>query len=149
MSICTLGLYVPYWFYWNGQRIERRTGESLSPFWRAFFSPFWGFSFLDRVRTHAMLEGQRPWWDPGLLGLAYLLLSLIWRFPEPWWLLTLVAFVPLIPVVRTLERLNASHDALENDNREYSIANIFTLIFGGLAFLLVLIGTFLPAEGGV
>ena len=63
-----------------------------------------------------------------------------------WWLATLFSFVPLVPAVRAIERMHAERPALEGDNREYSVANILTLVFGGLFFLLAVIGTLVPAE---
>ncbi|MGH7577402.1 MAG: hypothetical protein ACREM1_20010 [Longimicrobiales bacterium] len=53
MSACTVGLYDLYWFYKNWQRVRDRSGESLSPFWRAFFAPLWSFSLFRRVHQYA------------------------------------------------------------------------------------------------
>ena len=59
LSICTLGIYELYWAYKNWQRIRLASGETLDPFWRAFFAPFWGFSLFRRVRDRVTSESVR------------------------------------------------------------------------------------------
>lgn len=107
ISACTFGLYGLYWFYKNWQRIRDRNGESLSPFWRAFFAPLWSFSLFRRVHEHAEERGQHEPWHADMLGIAFLLLSVSWRLPEPWWLISLFAFVAVVPVLKTTQKINA------------------------------------------
>ena len=149
LSLCTLGLYQVFWFYQNWQRVHRRTGEVLSPFWRAFFAALWGFALFRRVAKHDMLEGGRPAWSASLLGALFLGLTVAWKLPDPWWLISLLSFVPLLPVLRTTQRLNAQLTPTAPENGDYSIANILTLILGGTVLCLAILGTLLPAEGGV
>jgi hypothetical protein len=145
MSLCTLGMYTVFWFYKNWERIARRSSVPISPFWRAFFAPFWGISLARQVHEQATLEGSRPQWSAGPLGSLYLVLSFVgWRLPDPWWMIALLAFLPLVPVVRTMQEVNAARLALEGDNRHYSVANMLGLIFGGLVLVLAIVGSFLP-----
>ncbi len=46
MSLCTFGFYELYWAYKHWDAMRRREQERLSPFWRAFFAPLWGFQSL-------------------------------------------------------------------------------------------------------
>lgn len=147
MSLCTLGIYTVYWFYVNWQRVARRSHAPISPFWRAFFAPFWGISMARQVHEQATLAGARPGWSAGSLGSVYLVVSLVgWRLPDPWWIVSLLAFAPLVPVVRTMQEVNATGLALEGDNRHYSVANMLALILGGLVIALAVVGTLLPVE---
>jgi hypothetical protein len=43
----------------------------------------------------------------GLLALALFILSLLWRLPDPWWLVGLAAFVPMLPVQSAVNEINA------------------------------------------
>ena len=43
----------------------------------------------------------------GLLGALYLALLVTWRLQDPWWLVSMLSFLPMIPVVRTVERIMA------------------------------------------
>jgi len=148
MSIATFGIYDLYWFWQNWKRIRNRTGDQLSPFWRAMFSPLWGFSLAHRVYEHAARARQPANWDATLLGALYLVLYMSHRLPDPWWLVCLFAFAPLVPILQTTRRINASAPAAEGDNQQLSVANILTIIVGELVFLLIAIGMFLPDEAG-
>jgi hypothetical protein len=144
LSLCTLGFYQLYWAYRNWQRIARRDAFRLSPFWRAFFAPIWGYELFKAVRSEAGARGVDVTWRAGPLALLYFALSASWRMPDPWWLLGLVSLLPLIPVTRTIEAINERAVASEDPNRFYSGANVITITLGGLLLLLALIGAFSP-----
>jgi hypothetical protein len=144
MSLCTLGLYEYYWAYQQWKRIREREREDLSPFWRAVFHSLWAFSLLPRI--HAYSTGQRVTvgWSAGLLALLHFALFATWRLPDPWSLLSLLAFVPLLPVVVTIEAVNRGAGALEDHNHSFSTPNFIGGVIGGCVLVLALIGTFLP-----
>ena len=149
MSLFTLSLYPIYWMFRNWQRIRLEGRESLSPFWRAFFTPFWSFALFERVRIAAERRKLSVGWSEGLLGVLYFILSITWRLPDPWWIISLGAFLPLIPVVRTIEQMHAAEPAVEGLNSRYTAPNIVAMIIGGIVLILALLGTFfMPAEGG-
>ena len=145
MSLCTLGIYELYWCYKNWHRVRARTGEKLSPFWRAFFAPLWCFSLFRRVGEYQDDGGAPISWSPGLLGTIYLVLTISWRLPDPWWLISLATFVPILPVLSTTQAINARTTASESLNESVTAGNVVILVLGGLLLLLALVGTFLPA----
>jgi hypothetical protein len=145
LSLCTFGIYDLYWSYKNWERIRERTGEKISPFWRAFWAPFWGFNLFGRIRDYARAESVDVAWSPGLLGTIYLILCILWRLPDPWWLLSLGSFLPLAAVVRTTQDVNSRVRASEDPNTSYSGANIAIIVVGGLMLILALIGTLVPS----
>ena len=93
MSICTLGIYQLYWFYKNWKLIKERTGQEIWPFWRAFFCPIWAYSCFKEINSRT--GGGLP---IGLLAIAYFAISVVWKLPDPYWLISLFSFLPLIPV---------------------------------------------------
>jgi hypothetical protein len=113
LTICTFTLYELYWAYKNWQRVRERTGENIWPFWRAFFAPLWSFSLFRRIKEDAAGAGISAAWNPTLLAVTYLLWTAVWRLPDPWWLLCLLTFVPMIPVVDTVGELTAKSPAEE------------------------------------
>jgi hypothetical protein len=146
LSLCTLSFYSIYWCYQNWWRIRERTGERLSPFWRAVLEPFWVFSLFRRIREHAAGRGVTAVWNPTLLGLAYLCFCAIGSLPDPWWLVGLGGFIPFLPVVQTIQRLNDGEAATESRNDAYSGANVATILVGGAIVLLVVAGTFMSED---
>jgi hypothetical protein len=146
LSLCSFGLYELYWWYQNWKCLKAATGEGLSPFWRTFFAPFWAYSLFQRIRALAEKRGVDAGYHPGVLATAYVVSSLLWRLPDPWWLLSLASIGALIPVQQTAERLNGVHPSSRavatNDN--YTVANLATILIGGALVLLSVVGTFLP-----
>jgi cellulose synthase/poly-beta-1,6-N-acetylglucosamine synthase-like glycosyltransferase len=144
MCLATVGLYQYYWLFLQWRRLARGTIQPLSPFWRTFFAPLWGFSFCSRIHNRAALEKTSTKWSAGLLATGYFVLSIAWRLPDPWWLVSLLSFVPLIPVQRTIEQINARHVDAALPNRSYSTTNLVGIVIGGLVLLLAIAGLFLP-----
>jgi len=147
ISLCSLGFYQLYWAYkhWDAQR--RRDQEDLSPFWRAFFAPLWGFSLLPRLQRITAVYGAPATWSGSALALAYFLLGIAWRLPDPWWLVSILSFLPLLVVQRSINRLNAlvAPDAPRNDS--YSGLNVVLIVIGGLVLLLAILGTLFSPTG--
>lgn len=144
LSICTFGIYELYWAYKNWKRIQAASGETMSPFWRAFFAPFWGFSLFRRVRDRVTHEGALEDWSPPFLATCYLLLTGSAQLPEAWWLISLMSFVPLIPVQQATQRFNEQHHVSENQNSSYSGMDVLVIVLGGFLTILAVIGTFSP-----
>jgi len=146
LSICTFGIYELYWCYQNWKRLKAASGENLSPFWRAFFAPLWGFSLFKRIRAAAVSAGVPVDWSSGALATFYLVLDMTWRLPDPWWLISFGTLIPMISVQQAAQRVNERHVALNTEGRNdnYSTANIATIVIGGLFLILVVIGTFMP-----
>ncbi len=144
MSLCTFGLYELYWAYkhWDAQR--RREQEHLSPFWRAFFAPLWGFSLFPRIQRLTAMYGVPATWSGSGLALGYFLLHIAWRLPDPYWLVSLLGFLPLLVAQRSVNELNAAvaPDAPRNDS--YSGLNVLAIVVGGLLLFLAIWGTVLP-----
>lgn len=144
LAFCTLGLYDLYWFYRNWRLVKNQFRRDLSPFWRAFFAPLWGFSLFGEIRDYANRHGRRVGWSAGLLGASYLIWIPTWRLPDPWWLISLFSFIPLIPVQHTINDVAAQRGLVPD--RTYSGKHILAIVLGGIFTLLAVIGTFMQVE---
>jgi hypothetical protein len=144
LSICTFGFYELYWAYRNWQRIQAASGDTLSPFWRAFFATLWNFSLFGRIRDRVTRDGTAADWSPPFLATCYLLLCALWRLPDPWWLISCATFLPLIPVQQATQRFNEKQNVNEDLNSNYSGINIVVIILGGILVSLAVLGSFLP-----
>lgn len=148
MSIATWGMYDIYWAYHQWARIRAHTGESLSPFWRAFFANLWSFSLFKRVKADARSRGVHVGWDSAFQAASYLVLSLLWSLPDPWWLVSLLAFVPLVPVVRATTQILDTVTLDRDRNAEFSGANMIGVCIGAIMLLLVFAGLAMGPGGG-
>jgi hypothetical protein len=145
MSLCTWSIYEVYWFYKNWNIIKERTGQNIRPFWRAFFSIFFCYSFFKSVKQSAGSLGIPTQMSPGGLACAYIALAAMWRLPDPFWLISFVTFLPLLSVQGVVNQINSRGDLTHEPNNRFSGGNVVAMIFGGLMLLLCLIGAFLPA----
>jgi hypothetical protein len=140
MSIFTLGLYELYWFYKNWNHVKIRTRQKIRPFWRTIFSVFYCYSLFKTVQESADSHGGRKEINPGWLAVGYILLSITYKLPDPFWVVCLLTFLPLLPVQSTINSINAKVAPGADRNSNFSVKNIFVMIMGGLLLALATLG---------
>lgn len=142
MSIATFGLYDIYWFYKNWQWIKSAYGENISPFWRTFFIFFYVYSLFNRIREIAKTNNVNATYSSGLLTVGYIVLSLLWRLPDPFWMLSIFAFLFQLPVVNVIQKANWSDDI----NSRFTGWNIAGIVFGVVWWALIVFSMILPGQ---
>ena len=144
IAAASFGLFPLYWFWRQWEAERQATGENFAPPWRALFSGFFAYALFKRVAGRLETEGLTPAFRPGPLAATYLLLSIAWRLPSPWWLLALGSFLPVYPIQADINRAIRAVDP-EADLNEHWSPVTFLLISAGVAFtLLAGIGAFMP-----
>jgi hypothetical protein len=146
MSIFTLGLYEIYWFYKNWDHIKKRTRQKIRPFWRAIFSVFYCYSLFKNIQESADSQSGRQEINPGWLAVGYILLSMMYKLPDPYWVVSLLAFLPLIPAQGAINSINAKAAPGAARNSNFSVTNIFVMIIGGLCLALATLGATVPSS---
>ena len=147
MSACTLSLYEIYWFYRNWQYIRRRERSNISPAPRAIFAVFYCYQCFARVRAYDVEKNDSSTLLAGPLAIGWIVATLLWKLPDPYWWLSMFAFVPLLPVQAHANRLNAQVSPSHDRNTSLRGWNWLALTLGGTFLLLALAGTFLVPEG--
>ena len=138
MSICTAGLYELYWFYKNWVLIKKRTEQKIMPFWRAFFAPIWAYSCFKHIKTSADENNIGVSLPVGILALLYFLIQLLWRLPDPYWLVSFFSFVILIPINSTALKVNKRLSSDFTNNDKFTGWNWAAVVICGLLLALVL-----------
>ena len=144
MSTATLGLYEFYWFYQNWKLVKLRTGRDILPFWRTVFALFFCDSLFKDVARTAEAHRVPPAFNPDLIALAWIVLGICHRLPDPYWLICFLSPLALLPVQRTANDLNSSVSPGHERNDGFSAWNIAGMAGGGLLFVSIVIGAFLP-----
>lgn len=150
MSVLSFGLYEVYWMYKNWQSIKRADRSSIWPAIRALFGGFTYFSMLTdlnlysitRMRTNdtALASLSTPRLS-GALGIGYLVSSMTWRLPDPYWLITTVNVAFLVPAARRIWELSSEH--ARNKAARWSWSHSVASLLGLAFWLLALLGLFL------
>jgi hypothetical protein len=147
LSVASLGVYEAYWFYKHWQRQRERTEEDLSPVWRTVFAVFFAYDLFTRLRDQAEQRRVGPAYPAGWMAAAYVVPSLLFRLPDPWWLLTLLSMIPLVLVQGTANAINAVLTPEADTNARFSGANAVVLALGVVLWLLLLVGFLMQAAG--
>ena len=147
MFVCTFSFYQIYWFYKNWQLIKEREGFAglrISPVPRAIFAVFFCYQCFARVRDyeHPALKPGRL--AAGPLAAGWIILSLLWRLPDPWWWLNTLTFLFVLPVQWRVNQINAAVAPDHDRNGRLSWLNWVAVGIGSLFILLAIIGTFMP-----
>ena len=120
LSLLTGGIYELYWFYKNWRFVRDRDNSTIRPFWRALFSPLWCAALVLDLRKNENVNGKTiPMVLVVLLPIAYFVLTILWKLPDPYWTVSFLAFVPLVPatfVPMSIDALRASAGPLEDTN---------------------------------
>lgn len=143
MSMTTLSLYQLYWFYTNFQRMRARTGSGASPFWRAIAAPITAHLLFSAVRTDAQSRFVTVRWSALGLAVIYFVLTLCCFLDYPWWTITLLSVLALLPAHATMDAVNRTiaPDAPPTDS--YSATDGFVIVVG---IALTLIGLYFTRE---
>ena len=146
MSVCTFGMYELFWFYKNWQRIRARDGSDIKPFWRAFFAVLYCYSCFRHIREHGEAMGLKSPIAAGALATGWILATLTYKLPDPYWLLTLSAIVFVLPVQAYVNRINAVAASSHDPNNRFRGWNWVAVVLGGGLLLLALVGMLTPQQ---
>jgi hypothetical protein len=131
MWLVTFGIYQLYWFYRHWSLIRGRDRSDIMPAMRAIFSIFFVYSLFRRMNEDGKTYGVPESLAVAPLTVAFVLLQISSRLPDPWWL---VYF------------LNVAAAPEHERNESFSGWNWLGIVLGGLFFFLMLIGLFVVPE---
>jgi hypothetical protein len=147
MSICTFGLYEIYWYYKQWCYVQEHQKSDLMPLTRAIFAPLFCFLLFQEVQGSAKTHGASSSIWPNVIAAGWFVSStMLYRLPNPYWLVSYLAVLFLVPVqiaANNIDRITTPDHVL---SKTFSKWDIGIVVIGGLLFVLLLIGTFLPAK---
>ena len=146
MSTCTLGLYEIYWYYKHWCSVKEREKSDISPLGRAFFAFIFCYSLFKRIQATGQSHNIPRTIAPGPLAAGFILLSVLYKLPDPYWLLSFFAVLFLVPVQMAANEINLATSPKHDRNSTLSKWNLVAVVIGGLCFALALVATFLPSK---
>jgi hypothetical protein len=146
MCLATFGLYEVYWFYQNWKRVKERTGANISPVGRAIFALFFTHALLRDVRVAAAEVDVSPRFGVQSAAWAFIILTLLNRLPEPFWMISLAAFIPLVAVQDTINDIHRRAAPNVSPNSSFSLGNWVAIGLGFVFWGLNVIAFFVPEE---
>lgn len=144
MSIVTFGFYELYWFYKNWQFVKEKDNSTIKPFWRAWFAIFFCHQLFKEMKDYADAKSIEATINPASLTSLYILLFITHKLPDPFWILSVFTFVPLLMSQKEIMKLN-ENKANSVINDEYSRWNIVGIVVGSLLWAVAIFGMIVPA----
>jgi len=141
MEIATVGFYQLYWFYKHWALVRDRERSDIWPVARAIFGVLFVWPLFDHIRKSSQDQLGRTL-PAGLLAIAWIVTTITWRLPDPWWLITYLSVFPMLPIQVAANRVNAKVDPQHDQNQAYSIWNKVGIAVGFPLFALMLFGIF-------
>src|SRR5262249_49418634 len=121
---------------------------AVQPVLRAIFAIFFVHSLFRNVSERARDARVYAAWSPGSLAGFYIVLMVAARLPDPFWLVTFLAFLPMLPVQRTIAELNRRQGLPSDPWARLSALNWVAIAIGGTLLALIALGMLVdPMEG--
>ncbi|HEV8513771.1 MAG TPA: hypothetical protein VGQ59_10860 [Cyclobacteriaceae bacterium] len=143
-SILTFSLYELWWMYKAWRFFKQKDKLDVAPAARTIFCIFFLTSLMKIINDYANEKGYTKSYSPVLLFFGFLIGSLLAYLPEPFWLISLLSVVFLIPPFRALNfaRRNST-DFVVEEQTSLSGRQIALVVIGVTWWGLALIGLFL------
>lgn len=144
MSVVTLGFYQLYWFYQQWRRVRDVGREPIWPFVRMFFTVIFCYALFRRVADAAAQRGLDYVPSAGACTLGFVVFTMLFPLPDPWWMLSLFSAFPMVPIQRAASAAALAQVPTADPNTTLSPLNWFGVVLGGLVLILALIGMAVP-----
>jgi predicted membrane metal-binding protein len=104
-------LWLTFWMYDQWTFLKNKQNLNISPGWRAFFSPLWAGSLAGHIQKYLKKENIDTSYSPILIGISFFILSALYKLPDPYWLITFLSFIPILPILDAMNQYYEKHDS--------------------------------------
>lgn len=140
MSLMTFGLYDSYWMYKNWKIIAERRQLETFPLFRAIFGYFFVIQLLRQLRSDGLETGTVGRFPGQELAVCWIVVSLMGRLPEPFFVIGCFAFLALLPAVIYANKVNRQVAPDAPINSQFKLWNWVGIIIGIILWVLVFAG---------
>ncbi|HXH85947.1 MAG TPA: hypothetical protein VNI35_03930, partial [Nitrospira sp.] len=130
----------------NWQLVKKRECSDISPFWRTCFAVIYCFPLFGAIESRAKLPPIRPAISSPVLAGGWVLFSVLSMLPDPYWLVTFLSVVFLVPVQEQINRINEQAAPGHDPNKRFTAWNVVAVIVGGSVFVLAVLVTFIARK---
>ncbi len=138
MSLCTFGLYQPFWLFSQWYYVKEREDQSISLLSRVFFAIFFCYPLFRRIRATATTQNISPTFSPIGCAAGWIILFLL--SASPLFLVSAFSVLFLLPVQRTVNAINLAADPGHDPNSTFTVLNKAAIVIGGLVWLFAIVG---------
>jgi len=142
MSFVSFGLYEIWWLFKNWKFVQEHTGAMLSPVWRSWFGFFWIYPLLKEIRQAGEAHGLKESFPAGAIATAWIILTLLFKLPGAWALLSIFSFIPILYAQSYVNQLNRKNNC--PINTRFTRGNYIGIVCGTSFLVLAVLGMLMP-----
>jgi|SRR3989344_2779784 len=140
LSVLTFGLYEIYWFYKQWKALKEIKDLNITAWARGLFAPLFSYSLFKQFFELAKHETKKNYTSAGWLATGYIILNLLWRLDNPYWLISFASILTLIPVQNAINEYWLSKHPKHKISSDYKGFETAILVIGGLFMIFVILG---------
>jgi len=137
----TFGIYGIWWMYKSWRFFQEKDNLDIMPAMRAIFAIFFLYGLFERIQAFAHSKGYTNSYNSVVLFVGFILLNLLARLPDPMWVISILAFVCLIPPFNALNFAMINAEEIRARERDgFNQRQLVLVILGLFMWFLVVIG---------
>lgn len=141
LSIISFGTYKLWWIYKVWRFYKQKEKLDIIPAARAIFSIFFLNSLFKRNLEFAKKKGYQDSYSSASLFIGFFGVQGLSRLPDPFWLISILSFIFLIPPFKALNFAKQnSTDFIVSEQPSFSGRQIALIVIGVIIWALVLMG---------
>lgn len=145
LCLTSFGLYVAWWMYKSWRFFKEKDKLDIMPVGRSIFGILFAHSLFEKILKYSKGNGYSKSYSCGALFTGFLIFSLSSKLPQPFWLISLLSFIFVIPPVQALNYAITNSDNYTGvDTSRYNNRQVLLIVAGLLFTGLVLFSLTLP-----
>lgn len=141
LSVISFGTYEIWWIYKSWKFFKQKDELDINPIARALFAIIFFNSLLNQILDYAQEKKYTGSYSPSFLFFGFLISNLLSRLPEPFWLISTLSFVFIIPPFKALNfaKRKATEFTIVEESK-FNTRQIILIVIGTIFWGLVLLG---------
>ncbi|QIO05203.1 DUF4234 domain-containing protein [Acinetobacter shaoyimingii] len=144
LNIFTFGLYHIWWIFKAWRFFLQKDQSDIMPAMRTIFAIIFLYPLFSKILDYAKEKNYSEDFSKPFLLIIYLLLSVIAQAPDPYWIITFLSFLCLIPAFKALNYAKLHSTEFKTIERTaWGTKYIVTIVIGSIFWMLVLFALYL------
>ncbi len=137
LSFCSLGLYNIWWQYKCWKYFKDKENLDIMPAARSIIFLIFGAELFDKIADYGQQVGHQVSYNSRVLWLLCIGINLLGRLPSPYYLISILSFLPLLPPVKAFNYyFTGNNEGYKDDN--LNPRQILLVIAGCVCWLLII-----------
>jgi len=147
LCILSLGLYEMWWMYKSWKFFKIKDNLDILPAARAFFAIFFTGSLFEKILRYAKINGYKSDYSSTSLFVLFIVLNLLSKLPDPYWMISFFSIVCLIQPHQALNFAISNSEKYEGVYRNgLNPRQIVLIVICVIFWILMIAGLTMPID---